>query len=183
MKKKILLSLLVIVGLFTITGCGNKKDETNVSTSKEQSLIDIEKVYYQELDDEYLLYIFYNVKADSKKNITISGTSKLVSNNNNEYANSFFVNQHTTSEKEIIKNGYDSAITYKTLYAGSEKIEKYVGKFDISKNDFSQTLTLKVADNTDNNNYSIEKTFELKDFDKISFTSENEFVEKYNGNK
>lgn len=34
MKKKILLGLLVIVGLFTMTGCGNKSDDNNSSSNK-----------------------------------------------------------------------------------------------------------------------------------------------------
>ena len=42
MKKKIILSLLVIVALFTITGCGNSKTENNDKTEKQNEVIKVD---------------------------------------------------------------------------------------------------------------------------------------------
>lgn len=46
MKKKILLSLLVVAGLFAITGCGNSSNNSNTnSNNKENNKYDTVKIY------------------------------------------------------------------------------------------------------------------------------------------
>ena len=52
MKKKILLILLVIIGLFTITGCSSKSTESGENTNK-SSRFDTEA----NVDDLYFKYI------------------------------------------------------------------------------------------------------------------------------
>ena len=77
MQKKRLLSLLVIVGLFTITGCGNKKEEKSQikdnqakeDLSKYDNLSDEEKIWIMANEDE-----IYNQRIFIRDSILLSST-------------------------------------------------------------------------------------------------------------
>ncbi len=76
MKKKLLIGLLVFVALFTITGCGNKKEniEKNNNNEVKESLTkeDIAKIENDYLDSDNLFTID-SISALSTNGITAIG--------------------------------------------------------------------------------------------------------------
>jgi len=57
--KKIILSLMIMIGLFTITGCGNSKfvdennnDSSNNNSKEESKKIENKTYYCEEIDDD-----------------------------------------------------------------------------------------------------------------------------------
>ena len=74
MKKKILLSLLIVVALFTITGCGNKEEKSNnngpTSNNKTYKCEYSVKNDGMQTIDEYIIELDSNRKAVTYSQIT-----------------------------------------------------------------------------------------------------------------
>lgn len=152
MKKKILLSLLVIVGLFTITGCGNSNDSeaNSINNKKEETNVSKNEVY---------TCVYNNLNEKTTREITINGENILTlviienwkydSNHeglcSNKKYNAERLNKingiSATGECDELKGTYTTTYDIKNISYGEDdgldnvkKIKSYIssnGKFDV----------------------------------------------------
>ena len=98
MKKKIVLSLMLIVSLFMITGCGSKKEEKKKETKKEDTTTEIV------LKDEGFGTTTFKYDKDKDYEVKIEEGGKyktLVISSEKENFESYFLLYHLCSDATI----------------------------------------------------------------------------------
>lgn len=187
--KKIFLYLimgtLLVIGL---TGCGDKKVEDtreNKQTESNSNLVSIEKIYYKvNKDSSSSMYIVYSVASDDKKDITLGDSASLVANSKTT-GSAFYT--YDMNKNAIGSLGFPTAVTYKTLYAGSNNSLKYVSTFVINKKiiDDNEKITLKIPYNGEvsedspvTKNKYLEKSFSFKEIDSFEYTENEELIKE-----
>lgn len=139
MKKKILLSFLVIVGLVAITGCGNNEKESNVNSSKGNDIKEYKctkTANYDsyKIDKEVIFMLDKDNKIKTSKN-----TDKYIYNTDSEYK--------TACEE---KTGYYQT-RIQTKYTGHEETLECV--------DSSKTIINITTNNFDNLDETIRSNY------------------------
>ena len=118
MKKKILLSLLVVAGLFTITGCGNNKKESSSNEKVSNDIVCTKSNDYGSYKEERSLTYKFD---DDNKLIEVIDIAKYVYNDKNNY----------TSNCGSIKSAYE----------GTEKKSGVENKYECDDNNMIITMT------------------------------------------
>lgn len=182
MKKAILTILLCGVMILGITGCAKGTNEEKSLSN----LTDIEKIYYKTNDDSSIsMYLVYAVKSDAEKDITIGSSANLIVDSQTK--NSTFYT-YDMNKSIIEKAGFPTAVSYKTLYGGSDETLKYIATFTINKNyvDNKKKIILQVpingsiSENSPVTEYEyIEKVFTFDEIENFSYSENSEFIQKF----
>ena len=110
MKKKLLLSLLLVVTLFTITGCGNSKNKKNEENTKNNKTITVEGMKIQhDKKDDYSKKIEYSYSSSMKlDNLGTERFYSLVDKKENELLKISVNTTYETPEKTLsqLENNY-----------------------------------------------------------------------------
>lgn len=182
MKNKLLLFLLCGILLIGVTGCGKE-------VTKEKSLsnlVNIEKIYYKENDNSSIsMYLVYAVKSDTEKDITIGESANLIVNSQTQ-GSAFYT--YDKNKNAIAELGFPTAVSYKTLYGGSDEKLRYVATFTINKNyiDNKKEIVLQVpingtvSENSPVTKYEyLEKSFTFDKIEIFSYSENSEFVQEF----
>lgn len=128
MKKKVLLSLLVLVGLFTITGCGNSENKLNGNSSSKNKTYECK--YSKDDDTEGKRYltkyiIELNDKNEAEVYTLITGFSNYGSESDgyNKYCNGLKDNM----PKDLLEK-YKDVASVKVVCDEKNNYEAYVLK-------------------------------------------------------
>jgi len=191
MKKVIWLMLLVVIGLFLLTGCGeseitlNRKEENDAENTISK-VLNIEKIYYKFNDDSSAsMYLVYSIKSDENLDIDLGSSASLLVGSKTT-GSAFY--SYDMNKNVFEKAGFPTVVTYKTLYSGSAEILKYVATFTINKKyiDNGEDIILKVPINgTVNENspvteYSyLEKSFKFTEITSFLYSDNSEFLQEF----
>ena len=118
MKKKILLSFLIIVGLVAITGCENNKKESSSNEKVSNDIVCTKSNDYGSYKEERSLTYKFD---DDNKLIEVIDIAKYVYNDKNNY----------TSNCGSIKSAYE----------GTEKKSGVENKYECDDNNMTITMT------------------------------------------
>ena len=146
MKKKILLSLLVIVALFTITGCGKSNGNGKESTNDNLHKVEFEKMRYNEPKNyskneptnigDYKVLI-YRFNEDELKTINLYYNTNTALYNDDEYDEYEEVTINGFKWKKYHDTGFGVTYdTYMSVYNDAlytiefNAVDKYKDDFD-----------------------------------------------------
>ena len=154
MKKRILISLLMIITLLGVTGCGSKKEKDDGSVMASKT-VTIDGIYVDESfedDNLGLVYLFYTVNAGDA-NLELASTSlKIKVNDTNEY-------DSTVVGKFIPKyTNYYYGEIIKKIYVG--KSYKICSTFKVAKGDLEGSKPISIS------------SYKIADLSEIKFTTD-----------
>lgn len=189
----VVIAIVIVLVVGIIIGLKNKNKQQeeiqkNNTQSIEESLINIEKIYYSKNNsgDSYSIYLTYSIRSDDDKDITTAGETTLVSGGGKEQGSSYYT--YDMNKDSISMAGYPQAISYSTLYAGSDKQLKYIAHFTVGKKDIEENnnLTLKVKYNGYSTSDSfitqyehLEKNFKINDVTNFLYIDNNDFISEF----
>lgn len=154
MKKKVLLSLLVVVTLISLTGCGNNnKVETILSCSKDFTLFHSKqhienKIYLDKsnklIDYEYI-ESYTDFDSDNEYNSICDGSKDEAENNTKIYPYLTQTSECFTNPRKVtIYNKYDlSKVTSKNNLEGKNMREFLNDEYILDIENYKNTLTNK----------------------------------------
>ena len=187
MKKRLLLTIFILIGIICITGCGKEeKKDNNLNNSNLSNLVNIEKIYYQEINDGSVsMYLIYCVNSDKEKDITLGSSAELVVDGKKQ-SSAFYT--YDMNKNLIAKAGFPTIVEYKTLYGGSNNTLRYIATFTINKNytNNNMKITLKipynglVSEDSPVTKYEyLEKEFVFDDIKNFLYNDNSEFISEF----
>ena len=127
MKKKVLLSLLIIIGLWTITGCNDHKGKNNKTSN-----VDGKKYTCKE---DYKSYGTLFMKSEQTAVVKNNILKKLIIKSNNKYADEAKYKESCKNNKDDAKsiNSQNTYVTYSVTCNAKEKIVIIEKNYDVEK--------------------------------------------------
>ena len=173
MKRKVVFGFLVLIGLFTITGCGKKEEKENKKEKEYKNIYAvIEK--YSSMDKSTKTYSDYTY---DEKTGMITGYVEKEGSYKTTHKMTYDENNNLLTEEEIDDNTLTATYTYnndntvsKLTYTSTNENDINHGKVfeyrDYVKDDKGRVISYNTV-NVTSDNYKMEYTFEYDDNDRV----------------